>query len=510
VRLDMKNKFGKVYLVGAGPGDEGLITVKALECIATADVIVYDELANSVFLKHAKVDAEQVYAGKKGGDHHLTQDQIEALLVKYAKEGKSVCRLKGGDPFVFGRGGEEAETLFKNGIGFEIVPGISSAVAVPAYAGISITQRGLTSGVAIFTGHEDPTKETSDMNWKSIARLKTTLVFLMGMKNLPLIVDQLIRNGLDSQTPVAIIHRGTTPRQATVTGQLNTIVKIVESSGLTAPSVIVVGKVVGMREYASWFEGKPLFGKWILVTRSRKQVSKQTKLLRDLGAFVYEFPTIEIESNADAMGELDASINSLSNYDWVIFTSANGVETFFDRVKKLDLDARALATTKICAIGTATRDKLAEYFITADLIPEQYVAESILEAFKGKVEGKRILLPRADLARDVLPEGLKKEGAEVKVIDVYKTTVPLACGCELKNALDNIDMVTFASSSTVDNFVEILADDFAEYKDKIKAASIGPVTSKTLKKHGMNISCEAKEYNIPGLIDRIVEYYGEK
>lgn len=499
-----------VYLVGAGPGDEGLITLSAIEAIETADILVYDELANAEFLKRAKGRAEVVYVGKKAGVHSVPQDEICSLLVDYAKKGKRVCRLKGGDPFLFGRGGEEAEVLAQNGISFEVIPGVSSAISVPAYAGIPITQRGLTSGVAIFTGHEDPKKETSDLNWKSIARLKTTLVFLMGMENLPSIVDNLIRNGLDASTPVAVIHKGTTPCQKVATGMLRNIVEIVERKKLTAPSIIVVGKVVEMRETLGWFEKRPLFGKKIMVTRSRKQASKLVHGLQKLGANVLEFPTIEIVQNSEVLPQLDGAIKKLTRYDWIVFTSANGVEIFMERLKELNFDGRQLGNTKVCAIGPATKEKLEEYFINADLVPEKYVAESILDALKDKVKGKKVLLPRADIARDALPEGLKKHGAEVEVIDIYHTLPVIDSADKLKDLLASADIVTFTSSSTVTNLVKILGGNGSEQKLKIKAASIGPITTETAELHGLNVVCEAKEYTIPGLIEAIKEYLPHK
>lgn len=502
-------KKGIVYLVGAGPGDEGLITSKALDCISNADVVVYDELANAALLKNARADAELIYVGKKGGDHTVPQDETQRMLVGFANEGKTVCRLKGGDPFVFGRGGEEVVELAEHGISCQVVPGITSAIAAPAYAGIPVTQRGFTSGVAFFTGHEDPTKESSDLNWESIANLQTTLVFLMGMKNLPLIVENLIKHGMRDDMPVAVVHRGTTPLQRTVTGTLANIAARVKEARIGAPSVIVVGKVVDLRETAPWFESRPLFGKRVLVTRTRKQASSLVTQLRDQGAATFEFPTIEITPNEEAYAKLDASIAEMSTYDWLIFTSANGVEIFMQRLKALGLDGRKFGTTHVCAIGPATRDMLRDYFIEADLVPEKFVAESVLDALAGKVKGKKILLPRAELARDVLPKGLENEGAAVTTIDLYHTTIPSGTTDELKKLIENTDLVTFASSSTVDNFVKILGADFDSVKGKIKAATIGPVTTQTAREHGLEIACEAREYTIPGLVDAIMNYYAE-
>lgn len=366
----MSPKEGRVYIVGAGPGDEGLITLRGLECIKESDVIIYDELANTSLLENAKPGAELIYAGKKSGNHTYDQTTIQKMLIEYAGKGKIVCRLKGGDPYVFGRGGDEAMALSEERVPYEVVPGVTSAISVPAYAGISVTQRGLSSGVAIFTGHEDPKKEKSDLNWKSIARLKSTLVFLMGMKNLPGIVDQLIRNGMDSKTPVAVIYRGTTAAQRSVRGELSNIVQIVNNSGLEAPSIIVVGRVVEMMNDAKWFEDKPLFGRTIVVTRPKKQAAGVVRSLRRHGAFVYEYPTIEIEPNQEVADQLESEIKSLSKYDWVIFTSVNGVGVFFDKVSELGFDSRIFGGVRVCTIGTATSNKLAEYSIKADLVPE--------------------------------------------------------------------------------------------------------------------------------------------
>lgn len=497
---------GKVYIVGAGPGDPGLITLKALEFIKGADVILYDELANASLLSYAREGAELVYVGKKTGNHALPQDEILKLMIEKTGVGKTVCRLKGGDPFLFGRGGEEAEALAKNGIPFEIVAGVSSAISVPAYAGIPITHRCLSSGVAIFTGHEDPKKNTSDLDWKTIARLNITLVFLMGMDNLEAITDNLIREGMDRETPVAVIYRGTTPAQRCVTGELRSIAGIVHEAELTAPSVIVIGRVVGMRDALKWFEERPLFGRKILVTRSRKQARELSKMLSIAGADVYEFPTIEIEPNEESCPALDRAIRELSGFDWIIFTSANGVDCFFDRMREQGRDARALEGVRICAIGPATRERLAEMSILADVVPKEYISESILDALSGKVKGKRILIPRADIARDVLPKGLERAGANVQVIDIYRTKMPHGSGGELKELLTKVDMVTFTSASTVENFSAILGEASSGSVSGVKAASIGPVTTEAIRRHGIPLACEASEYTISGLVEAIIEY----
>lgn len=505
----MNRRKGKVYIVGAGPGDGELVTLKALRAIRTADVIFYDELANSSLLSNASENAKLVYVGKKAGCHSVPQNDIEKLLVKEASSGRTVCRLKGGDPFIFGRGGEELLRLAKNKIPYEVVPGITSAIAAPAYAGIPITQRGMTSGVAIFTGHEDPTKDASDLNWDAIANLKTTLVFLMGMNNLSLIVKELVKHGMDSGTPVAIIHRGTTPSQKTVTGTLKNIVSVVEREGIGAPSVIVVGRVVSLREKLAWFEKKPLFGKKIVVTRTRKQMSGLAGKLSENGANVCEFPTIEIIPNKDAYPELDAAIENLANFDWVIFTSANGVEVFFDRILYLSKDARSFAGVGVCAIGPATSEKLREYGIRADVVPDKYIAEAVAEAIKDKVSGRKVLLPRADIARKDISVLLKKYGADITEIPIYVTTRPETKPNELEELLAGADLVTFTSSSTADNFAAILGRGLKKNLNGVKGVSIGPVTTEAMKKNKIPIACEAKDYTIPGLVDAIIKYFGE-
>lgn len=498
---------GKVFIVGSGPGDMGLVSIRALEAISLSDVILYDELANSRLLENCKADSQLVYVGKKASQHTFKQAQIEDMMIEHAKQGKTVCRLKGGDPLLFGRGGEEMEALAVAGIRYEVVPGITSAIAAPAYAGIPVTQRGLTSGVAIFTGHEDPEKEESDLNWPVIAKLDTTLVFLMGMKNLPVIVDNLLRHGMNADTPVAVIHRGTTPLQRTLIGTLKDIVSTVEKECVGAPSVIVVGSVVNLHHKLDWFEQKPLFGKKILITRTRSQASALSKGLGENGALVHELPTIEIEANKDAYPVMDKCITDISSFEWVIFTSTNGVNVFFERLSLLGLDARALGSTKICVIGPATRDELRRYSVKADLMPENYIAESVFELLRGKVNGKKILIPRSDIARRELIDLLSRDGALVADLPIYCTRRPDYPPETIEEMVLNVDLVTFTSSSTVTNFVEILGDSFNRLRGKIRAASIGPITSASVKRAGIHLACEAREYTIPGLINAIVEYY---
>jgi len=404
-------KKGTVYLVGAGPGDPDLITVKAVECLKQADVVIYDFLAAPKLLKYAREDAEVIYVGKKGGDHTLPQDKINELIAEKAKEGHMVVRLKGGDPFIFGRGGEEAEILAQAGIPFEIVPGVTSAIAAPAYAGIPLTHRRYNTSVAFITGHEDPTKEESTIDWSKLATGVGTLVFLMGVKNLPSITENLIAAGRDPKTPVALVRWGTTPRQVTLTGTLETIVADVKAAGLKPPSIIIVGEVIELRETLNWFEKRPLLGKTVVVTRARAQASDLVDKLSDLGAECLECPTIKVVP-PDDWGHLDAAIDNLETYDWLIFTSVNGVSYFFERLYEKGLDVRAVKDVRTAAIGPATAKRLGDFGLKSDIIPKTYQAESVVEAFeKEDMEEKRVLLPRAKEARPILPVELVKLGA---------------------------------------------------------------------------------------------------
>jgi len=503
---------GKVYLVGAGPGDPGLITVKGLECIRTAEVIIYDYLAAPALLKYAPKTAEIIYVGKKGGDHTLSQDGINALITEKAKQGRIVTRLKGGDPFIFGRGGEEAEVMVKEGIPFEIVPGVTSAIAAAAYAGIPLTHREFTPTVAFVTGHEDPNKETSGIDWSALAKGIGTIVFFMGVKNLPLITRNLIEKGMSPDMPVAVIRWGTTADQVTVTGTLETIAERVKAAGLKAPAITVVGKVVLLRETLKWFENRPLMGKRIAVTRAREQASDLVKQLSDMGAACLECPTIKVIPPADRT-HLNTAIAHLSDYDWIVFTSVNGVKFFFECLFESGRDVRALHHLCTASIGPATAAKLREFGINSDIIPESYRAESVVEAFRNEaVRGKKILLPRAEEARPVLPAELTKMGATVDEVTAYCTVED----CENAEILisrlkeGSIDLVTFTSSSTVKNFRKLLPSEDAEFKTLMKGvtiASIGPITSDTAKELGFDVRITAESFTIPGLCEAIQSYY---
>jgi len=500
----------KVYLVGAGPGDPGLITVKGKECIQTADVIIYDYLASPALLKQAPPSAEMIYVGKKGGDHTLSQDGINALIVEKAKAGLTVCRLKGGDPFIFGRGGEEAEVLVAKGIPFEVVPGVTSAVAAAAYAGIPLTHRKLTATLAFVTGHEDPHKEESSIEWESLARGIGTLVFFMGVKNLPDITQKLIANGKSPDTPVALIRWGTTPEQQTVTGTLDNITERVKKAGLKAPAIIVVGEVVDLRKTLKWFETRPLLGKRVVVTRAREQASDLVRQLSDLGADCLEYPTIKIVPAKDPK-PMDEAIINLGTYDWIIFTSVNGVKFFFDRLFETDRDVRALNHLYTAAIGPATAERMFQFGLKSDIIPKNYRAESVVEAFrKEKLNGKKILLPRAGEARPVLPVELRNMGAEVDEVTVYLTEKVLDNVALLVKQLEDktIDLITFTSSSTVRNFKSLLPPDkFNQLIDGVAIASIGPITTDTAAELGIKVDITAESYTIPGLCEAILKYY---
>lgn len=506
----METLSANVYLVGAGPGDPGLITVKGLECIQRADVIIYDYLAHPSLLQHARSNAEIIYVGKKGGDHTLSQEKINELIVEKAKQNLTVTRLKGGDPFIFGRGAEEAEVLKENGIAFEIVPGVTSAIAAPAYAGIPLTHRKLTSTVAFVTGHEDPTKENSRIVWASLAKGIGTLVFLMGVKNLSHITNQLMKNGKPGDTPAALIRWGTTAKQFTVTATLDTIVEKAKDAGIKPPAIFVVGRVIDIRKNLQWFENRPLMGKRIIVTRAREQASEFVKLLSDLGADCIEYPTIKIVPSQNLV-PLENAIENLSTYDWLVFTSVNGVSTFFDMLFKKEKDVRALNHMQTATIGPATSKRLLDFGITSDIIPTTFRAESIVEAFQHiDVKDKKILLPRAKEARPILPVELKKLGANVDEIVAYCTEQVTDNTGDLITRLENneVDLITFTSSSTVRNFKNLLpVDMFDAIMQNVTVASIGPITTDTAEALGFTVDITAQSYTIPGLCQAILDYY---
>ena len=498
---------GMVYLVGAGPGDYRLISMKAVDCLKMADVVVYDRLADDRILRWAPENAEYIYVGKASSNHTMKQEDINQLLVDKAKEGKCVVRLKGGDPFVFGRGGEEGLLLRQNNLPFEIVPGITSAISVPAYAGIPVTHRAVATSFAVVTGHEDPTKGESNMRWEHLAMGVDTLVFLMGVANLPHITSKLIENGRSADTPAAVIRWGTKPEQRTLITTVGRAAEDVAKNGIKPPAIFIVGEVVKLRDSLQWFDNlaqRPLFGKRILVTRARSQASQLTAKLENLGAEVIEVPAITITDPADLYAALDQAIGQLQDYHWVMFTSANGVKHFFARLLQAGKDARALGYAKIAAIGSATAAELKKYGLVADVVPGEYRAEGIIEAMKGKLPPHaKILLPRAEEAREILPEKLREMGAEVEVVPAYRTVCAAADSEALVSELlaGSIDMVTFTSSSTVKNLVNIIGS--ADFLRDVKTACIGPVTADTAKSLGIEPDIVAKEYTIDGLVEAI-------
>ena len=505
----------KVYLIGAGPGDPGLLTVKGKEVLEKADVVVYDYLANDTLLGYARPDAERIYVGKIAGNHALSQDGINRLIVEKAKEGKIVARLKGGDPYIFGRGGEEAEELLDAGVPFEEIPGISSTIAGPAYAGIPLTHRNFSSSVTLITGHENPDKPGSVHNWKALAASANTLGFVMGMKNLPDSSRNLIEAGLPADTPAALVHWGTTAKHRSLAATIGTLPEEAVRQGFTNPSVIIVGKVVTLRDRLNWFEHKPLLGRSVVVTRAREQASGLAARLAELGAEVIQFPTIDIKPLDDS-AEVDAAVRGPKGYDWLIFTSANGVKCFWDRLEAQGLDARALAGLQVAAIGPATAQAVRAHGVAPDFVPEAYIAESVAKGLIEKgMDGKKVLLPRAREAREVLPEELRKAGADVRVLPVYETVPAAARRDDVLQRLEagTLDVVTFGSSSTVDNFFAQIPADVVKAQPegkRVKLASIGPVTTKTLAKHGFACDIQPDDFTIPALVKALVAYYEQQ
>ena len=571
-----------VYLVGAGPGDPGLLTIAGRDALARADVVIYDRLAHPSLLQYAPPDAERIFVGKQSARHFVTQEDTNDLMVRFAKEGKTVVRLKGGDPFVFGRGGEEAEYLRERGVSFRIVPGVTSAIAAPAYAGIPVTHRDAASSFAVITGHErDDARESGKRaagdaemrrRWDHIAHAADTLVFLMGVESLADNARKLIENGRAPETPVALIQWGTWTKQRVVTGTLTDIAEVARAAGITAPAVTVVGDVVRYREAIRWFDSGPLFGKRILVTRAREQASELSEKLRLLGADPIEFPTIRIEAPADGYAGLDAAVETLSplspnpfppsegekgepeaiaaslgavpdakpdaspisitppvsgspfspseggkglgdrgdnTYDWIVFTSANGVARTFDRLFATGRDARVFGAVKVAAIGPATADALRERGIVADFMPTEFVAEAVIAQFPEPVAGKRILLTRAAEAREVLPESWRAQGAVVDVVAAYQTVIATDGAEQIRELMADgeLDVITFASSSTVRNFVTAMAG--TPVPAEVLLAAIGPVTAETCRELIRPPDCIANEYTMDGLINEIVRRFGE-
>lgn len=499
---------GTVYLVGAGPGDPGLLTLRGADCLARADVVLHDYLVNPVLLERARPDAERVYVGKQGGGPSVSQDEINRVLVARARAGRTVVRLKGGDPFIFGRGGEEAEALAEAGVPFEVVPGVTSAIAGPAYAGIPLTHRDLVSTVTFVTGHEDPAKARSSIDWAALAR-GGTLVFFMGVKTLPAIVAQLLAHGRPADTPAAVIRWGTRAEQETVVGTLADIAEQVRARGIKPPALTVVGEVVRLRERMNWFEGKPLFGRRVLVTRAREQASVFAEGLREAGAEPVEFPAIELRP-PDSWAEVDAALGRLAEYDWVLFTSANAVRYLLSRLLASGRDVRALGRARLCAIGPATAEALEALGLRVDVVPPEYRAEAVVEAIAAREPlcDRRVLVPRAKEARDVVPKALAEQGARVDVVTVYQNVLPdRSAAAAVREMLEagRIDAVTFTSASTVRNLVDMLGPDSAPaLLARTVVAAIGPVTAEAAARAGVRVDLVAEASTIPGLTRALV------
>jgi uroporphyrinogen III methyltransferase/synthase len=483
---------GRVYFVGAGPGDPGLLTARSLELIATAEVILYDRLIPSSALAGARSDAELRYVGKEGGGPFVPQDQIEALIVDRARAGRSVVRLKGGDPFVFGRGGEEALAMLAAGIAFEVVPGVTSGIAAAAYAGIPATHRGHASAVALVTAHEDPSREESALDWPALAAFPGTLIFYMGVRQLPTLAGRLIEGGRPAQEPAAVVERGTMPEQRVVHGTLETIAVRAAEAKIKAPAITVVGDVAALGLELAWVDAsaRPLAGRTIAVTRARAQSSDLAVRLRALGAEVLETPTIRIVAR-------DVVLPSLSDFDLICLTSPNGVEILFDRLGDRGEDARAMAGATVAAIGPGTARALAAHGILADVVPERFVAESLAQSLEGYML-RRALIARAAQARDVLPDALRSRGVEVEVVALYDTVAEPLPPAHLE-AARVADYITFTSSSTVRFYLEA-----GEIGRETRVASIGPVTSGTLREHGIEPDVEAVVHDVGGLVAAVL------
>lgn len=526
----MQQKKGIVYLVGAGPGDIGLLTVKGLRCLRKAEVVIYDFHLNAQVLNYIDRDAEFIYAGKRGGHHTMTQDEINAAIAEKAKEGKIVCRLKGGDPFVFGRGGEEAQVLSREGIPFEIVPGVSSSVAAPAYAGIPLTHRLYSSSFAVIPGYEDTTKDESAIDWAKLATGVGTLVFLMAVKNIDLLTQKLIDHGRNPDTPVGVVRWGTRADQKTLVSTLKDVASLVREKDIRPPAVMVVGDVVNLRNELQWFEKKPLFGQRVLVTREH---SGGFEILEDLGAEVLLFPTVEI-APPETWDDLDRALERIHEYHWLIFTSVNGVKYFFSRLIEKDVDIRELRGIRLCAIGTKTAAEIRKFGLRVDLVPDEFRAEGLIDAFikegarvrdqgseavpaekttdRELLKGLKFLLPRAEKAREVFPERVRELGGIIDVPVAYRAIKPERHGKQLKRFLKEgrITIATFTSAATFHNFKEIMGDDSDALLQSVAIAAIGPVTAKAIEKNGLPVAIMPGEATIEAMVGEIILWAAKK
>ncbi len=506
---DRSAKSGKVILIGAGPGDPGLLTLRGREWLERADVIVYDYLANADLLRFAREGAEIVYAGKKEGHATLSQKEINALLIERARRGQTVARLKGGDPFIFGRGGEETEACTAADIPFIVVPGVSSPIGVSAYAGIPLTHRDYSSTVSIITGSNEKGKEDIHIDWEKIASRSGTLVFLMGARKLQRISENLMKYGKDPETPIAVIQWGSTFRQRTWTGTLSTIVDIAARENIKPPALTIVGEVVNLKPHTDWYETLPLFGKTIVITRPQEQSEAFMHGLLERGAEPFLFPVIETVPPED-WSPLDAAVGKLESYDGLIFTSVNGVRFFMRRLHELGKDIRELKGLRLYAIGSKTEKEVNALGIRVDVVPESYVAESLIESLgREDIQGKTFLLPRATVARETLPDELRQRGAVIDVAPAYRTVRPDTDSAELKRRLQEgrIDAVTFTSSSTVTHFMALAGEELQGKLKDVAIACIGPVTAKTAEKAGLKVDVMAEEYTVEGLITALESHF---
>ena len=495
---------GMVYLVGAGPGDPGLITVKGLECIRKSDVVIADYLADEKLLEESPPHAERIHVPWRPG----RQEEINDLMVSHWEAGKIVVRLKGGDPFVFGRGGEEGLHLERNGIPFEVVPGITAAVAVPAYAGIPVTQREITSTMTIVTGHESPDKARTDLDWDALAKRIGTLIFYMGARNLPVIVERLIYHGRSEVTPIALIQWGTTPAQRTLVGTLGDIVSRARANSFSPPVLIIVGEVVALRRHLNWFESKPLFGTRVLVTRAKDQSGDLSEALIRMGAEPVEAPLIRIEE-PDDWSAVDAALSNISSFNYVVFTSVNAVKAFFDRLKRNGLDSRALAGLSVAAVGQNTSGVLSKYGIEADYCPDVFSANKLVETLveSNNLKGSRILFPASDLAGPAVTEGLSRAGAFVTRVSIYRTVMENVLSAEIVSMLENqkIHVAVFASSSTVSAFTRaVRSDKLIQLTKGIRIVCIGPTTADTAIEAGLSVDIVPNQASIPALVEAII------
>jgi len=500
---------GKVYLIGAGPGDPGLLTLKGKRCLEEADVVIYDYLVDQRILVHARPDAELCYAGKRSGGDSVPQPEINRLILERAQAGKIVARLKGGDPFLLGRGGEEAEELVAASVPFEVVPGVTSAIAVPAYAGIPVSHRDYASAIAIVSGHKEVWDNAPHLNWATLAGVGGTLVFLMGTRQLRNNMQRLLNFGLPATTPVALIRWGTRPDQEVLTGAVGSIADLAEASQFQPPAIAVVGEVVHLRERLRWFDTKPLFGKRIMVTRPRVQASNFVELLERQGAEVVLCPTIETVP-LESYELLDAALERMATYSWLIFTSVNGVKYFFARLRERKQDIRTLGAVRISAIGPETARAVESFQLRVDAIPQEYRAEAVVPVL-GEVQGKKILLPRAAEARAILPQALTALGAQVEEIAVYRTVRPRGTNAEKVRTLlteGKVDLVTFTSSSTVRNFVSLFSqNELRSLINSVHIGCIGPITAETARGYGLYVSVQPASYTVPDFAEAIVDYF---